>query len=647
MAAIAVLARARGWRVTGSDAGVYPPMSDYLAREGIVVYDGFDPGRVAAGRPDLVVVGNALSRGNPSVEWLLDAGVPYTSGAQFVGDHLLPGRHPFVVAGTHGKTTTASLVAWLLEVAGHNPGMMIGGVPHNFGGGARLGSGAPFVLEGDEYDTAFFDKRSKFLHYHPRTLILNNLEFDHADIFPDLAAIQRQFAHLLRTVPRSGLVVVNGEDRALVEVVEGGCYTPVVRFARYGAPVESEWQWRPCSEDGARFAIYRRGALFLQASWSMIGVHHVANACAAVAACAAWGLSAGQLREGLERFEGVARRMTLVGTEGGVRVFDDFAHHPTAIAGVVAAMRARMEREGGGGRLWVVVEPRSNTMRGRHHQQRLAACFDGADRVRILRPKGSRMVRGALLDVDALCREIGPHARPIDGVDALLEELPHALCSGDVVLGLSNGGFDGFPRRLLDRLRGGGQEGGFTLLEVLMALAVFALVAAATYGALGVAGDGFVQLRAQRRQLEVQHWLGRQLRMDSGFASATNLPGVVPLVLTSDDRGEEQFDTLELLVREAGKPDLTRVHYAIDEESGHLQRKSIALLAREGVTPEVWDMGAVRSFSVEALDDQGQWRQEWREKPFRWPRALRVRVRDGRGEREWFLPLFHHAGGPT
>ncbi|MDX8412698.1 MAG: UDP-N-acetylmuramate:L-alanyl-gamma-D-glutamyl-meso-diaminopimelate ligase [Mariprofundales bacterium] len=451
MAAIAVLARAAGWQVSGSDRGVYPPMSDYLAQEKITVFDGFDGDRLDQVKPDLVLIGNALSRGNVEVEAVLDAGLAYSSGAQFVGDYLLPQRYPFVVAGTHGKTTTASLLAHLLHQAGKHPGMMIGGVPHNFSGGARLGEGAPFVLEGDEYDTAFFDKRSKFLHYHPHTLILNNLEFDHADIFDDLAAIQRQFAYLLRSVPQSGVVVINGDDAALAEVIGEGCWSPCCYFSRFGG--SGEWQWQPHCGDGSSFSLYHDGDLFLKAEWSMIGAHHVANACAAVAACAAYGITAEVLKTGLESFAGVERRMTLVGEAGGVQIFDDFAHHPTAIRGVVAAMKARMQRQGEQGRLWVVVEPRSNTMRGQVHQQRLAACFAGADCVRLLRPTASRMVTGDLLDVQAVCSEVGAHAAVVDDVAALLDQMAGELRQGDRVLALSNGSFDRFHQRLLARLR--------------------------------------------------------------------------------------------------------------------------------------------------------------------------------------------------
>jgi len=450
MAAIAVLARAMGWQVSGSDHGVYPPMSDYLAQQGIALFDGFDGDHLQQVKPDLVLIGNALSRGNVEVEAVLDAGLPYSSGAQFVGDYLLPQRHPFVVAGTHGKTTTASLLAHLLHQAGNNPGMMIGGVPHNFAGGACLGEGAPFVLEGDEYDTAFFDKRSKFLHYHPKTLILNNLEFDHADIFTDLAAIQQQFAYLLRSVPQAGVVVVNGDDAALLEVIKRGCWTPCLYFSHYGG--DAEWQWQAHCGDGSSFSLYHHGEIFLNAEWSMIGEHHVANACAAVAACVAYGIAAEVLKAGLESFGGVQRRMSLVGEAAGVRVFDDFAHHPTAIRGVVAAMQARMQRHGERGRLWVVVEPRSNTMRGQVHQQRLADCFADADCLRLLRPTASRMVTGELLDVEAICHEVGADAAVVDDVAALLDNMVGALRQGDVVLALSNGSFDGFHQRLLARL---------------------------------------------------------------------------------------------------------------------------------------------------------------------------------------------------
>jgi len=375
MAAVAGLARAKGWRVSGSDAGVYPPMSDYLAGLGIDIAPyhaaNLDPA------PDLVVIGNALSRGNPEVEAVLNRGLPYTSGAQFVGDHILPGRNPVVVAGTHGKTTTASLLAHVLEEAGQQPGFLIGGVPENFDGGARLGSGAPFVLEGDEYDTAFFDKRSKFLHYHARTLILNNLEYDHADIFPDLESIKRQFHHLIRTLPSEGKIVVNIDDANLADVLDRGCWTPIIPFGEKGRS-DAEWQWEATSGDGGSFCLYRAGARAMEVSWNMIGRHHVANACAVAAAVTAQGVDTETIAKAFESFGGVRRRMSLVGEARGIRIYDDFAHHPTAIKGIVQAAKAAMK---GKGHLWVIVEPRSNTMRTRIHQDRLPGCFDGADDV--------------------------------------------------------------------------------------------------------------------------------------------------------------------------------------------------------------------------------------------------------------------------
>ncbi|MDQ6950329.1 MAG: UDP-N-acetylmuramate:L-alanyl-gamma-D-glutamyl-meso-diaminopimelate ligase [Mariprofundales bacterium] len=456
MAAIAALAKARGWEVCGSDAAIYPPMSDYLRAQKIPIFDGFDAARLHHQRPDLVVVGNAISRGNPELEAVLDAGWPYTSGAQFVGDHLLPGRHALVVAGTHGKTSTASLLAHLLEEAGKQPGFLIGGVAENFAGGARLGEGADFVLEGDEYDTALFDKRSKFLHYHARTLILNNLEFDHADIFDDLAAIQRQFHHLLRTIPSNGVVVLNADDAALAAVIAQGCWTPCIRFARYApAPqtgAEAEWQWLPLADDGSAFRLYRDGAPWLEAEWGMIGLHQVANACAAVAACVSHGVKQADLVRGLASFAGVRRRMTLVGEAAGVQVYDDFAHHPTAIAGVVTAMRAKMDRSGNSGRVWVIIEPRSNTMRRQIHTTRLPSSLVAADRVIFARPCDARLNDEDLLDVDAICHAIGSHASAHIDASAIIAAISPELLAGDVVLILSNGGFDGIHQRLLQAL---------------------------------------------------------------------------------------------------------------------------------------------------------------------------------------------------
>jgi len=446
MAAIAALAKEQGWRVTGSDAGVYPPMSDYLAGLGIGIAP-FDAASLQPA-PDLCVIGNAMSRGNVEVEAILDAGLPYCSGPAFIGDYILPGRHAVVVAGTHGKTTTSSLLAWVLDQAGLAPGFMIGGIPENFATGARLGIGQQFVLEGDEYDTAFFDKRSKFLHYHARTLILNNLEYDHADIFPDLAAIQTQFHHLIRTVPAAGSIVVNADDDNLIDVLVRGCWTPLTRFARYDGR-DADWHWQPLREDGTHFRLYHGGESVMEVRWGMIGIHQVANACAVAVAATGLGVSTKDIAAALASFSGILRRMTLVGEARGMRVFDDFAHHPTAIRGVVSGARATMKDDG---RLWVIVEPRSNTMRTRIHQHALPTCFAAADQVIFVTPSDRNLQPGEVLDVEAVCNAIGPHARVLPDADAIVSYLCKHASSGDDVLILSNGGFDGIHQRLLDAL---------------------------------------------------------------------------------------------------------------------------------------------------------------------------------------------------
>jgi UDP-N-acetylmuramate: L-alanyl-gamma-D-glutamyl-meso-diaminopimelate ligase len=446
MAAIAALAREQGWRVSGSDAGIYPPMSDYLRELGIDIAP-FDAANLDPA-PDLVVIGNALSRGNSEVESVLDAGLPYTSGAQFIGDHILPGRHAVVVAGTHGKTTSASLMAHVLQTAMLAPGFMIGGIPEDFGGGARLGTGEHFVLEGDEYDTAFFDKRSKFLHYRARTLILNNLEYDHADIFPDLEAIRLQFHHLVRTVPATGRIVVNADDDNLADVLARGCWTPCTSFARLGH-ASAEWQWEALREDGTAFRLYRRGEPVLQGEWGMLGVHNVANACAVAAAAEALDVPLQTIGAAIHSFSGVRRRMTRVGTARGIRVFDDFAHHPTAIKGIVAAAKAAMK---GAGSLWVVLEPRSNTMRTRVHQDRLPGCFDAADEVIFVPASSRNLAPHEVLDALAVCTAIGEKARVLPDVAAIIEHIAAHAQPGDDILILSNGGFDGIHGRLLTAL---------------------------------------------------------------------------------------------------------------------------------------------------------------------------------------------------
>ena len=438
MAAIASLAKSGGYRVTGSDAGVYPPMSDYLAGLDVEIapfsVDNLDPA------PDLCVIGNAMSRGTVEVESILNRGLAYCSGPEFVGNHILPGRHAVVVAGTHGKTTTASVMAHVLEVAGKQPGFLIGGVPENFGGGARRGEGEPFVLEGDEYDTAFFDKRSKFLHYHARTLILNNLEYDHADIFPDLEAIKTQFHHLLRTVPADGAIIANADEADVSDVLSRGCWTPVIGFARY-PHASAQWQWQPVSDDGALFRIYRDGELWLECEWEMIGIHNAANACAVVAAATSMGLDRDVIADSFASFSGIRRRMTLVGEAGGVKVFDDFAHHPTAIKTTLDGLR----RQVGTGRIIAVLEPRSNTMKQGVHAATLGESLQLAAIVFAMQPDNLEWDFAKALKSLKQCTI--EH-----NVDAILEKLISVVKPGDYVLIMSNGVFDGIHKKLLDML---------------------------------------------------------------------------------------------------------------------------------------------------------------------------------------------------
>ncbi|HCV78657.1 MAG TPA: UDP-N-acetylmuramate:L-alanyl-gamma-D-glutamyl-meso-diaminopimelate ligase, partial [Pseudomonas sp.] len=361
MGSLAVLAKEAGHRVTGSDANVYPPMSTQLEAQGIELTQGYDPAQLDPA-PDLVVIGNALSRGNPAVEYVLDKGLPYVSGPQWLAEHVLQGRWVLAVAGTHGKTTTTSMLAWVLEHAGMSPGFLIGGVPQNFGISARLGGTPFFVVEADEYDSAFFDKRSKFVHYRPRTTILNNLEYDHADIFPDLAAIERQFHHLVRTIPSSGLIIHPTAETALVRVLEMGCWTPVQTTGAGG-----QWQARLLAEDGSRFEVLFEGQVQGTVNWELTGQHNVANALATLAAARHVGVVPSLGVAALSEFRSVKRRMEKVAEVRGVTVYDDFAHHPTAIATTLQGLRARVGSE----RIIAVIEPRSNSMKLGAHRDGL------------------------------------------------------------------------------------------------------------------------------------------------------------------------------------------------------------------------------------------------------------------------------------
>ncbi len=441
MGGVAALARELGHEVEGSDQAVYPPMSTQLEQLGIALRQGYRPDNISADC-DEIVVGNALSRGNPAVEQVLDDGRRYISGAQWLSERVLPGRDTLAVAGTHGKTTTTTILTYLLQAAGRAPGFLVGGVAEDFGVSARIGEGREFVVEADEYDTAFFDKRSKFVHYRPLVAILNNLEFDHADIFPDVAAIQRQFHHLVRTVPRRGRLVVNGEDARLAEVLEMGCWTPVERFGLDGG--DHEWTARLLADDGSAFVVVHRGRELGEVRWPLLGRHNVMNALAALASCAAVGVDVGPLLPALAGFRSVKRRMERLGEARGVTVYDDFAHHPTAIQATLAGLRAKV----GAARILVAMEPRSNSMRLGAHAQALAPSLEDADAVVFLHRPG--LAWDAARVVDAVR---GDAVTAVD-VDALLDALDGRAREGDHVVFMSNGGFDGAPRRFLDRLSG-------------------------------------------------------------------------------------------------------------------------------------------------------------------------------------------------
>ena len=443
MGGVAQLARAAGHRVTGCDAGVYPPMSTQLEAAGIELIEGYGAEQAALA-PDCFVVGNAVSRGNPLLEEILDRGLPYVSGPQWLADHVLNGRWVLAVAGTHGKTTTASMLAWILEDAGLSPGFLIGGVPMNFGVSARLHGERTspfFVIEADEYDTAFCDKRSKFIHYRPRTAVLNNLEFDHADIFADLAAIETQFHHFVRTLPRQGLIVANAAEASLERVLARGCWTPVERFNEAGG-------WRAEGDDASgELRLMRGGAAIAQTRWALTGEHNRANAVAALLAARHAGVSPERGLDALSRFGNVRRRMELRGTERGVSVYDDFAHHPTAIATTLAGLRRKIGGRADG-RILAVLEPRSNTMKQGVMKAQLPGSLRDADRV---------YCYAANLGWDAAeaLAPLGEKAAVAGDLEALVGDVAREARAGDHILVMSNGGFGGIHGKLLAALRGG------------------------------------------------------------------------------------------------------------------------------------------------------------------------------------------------
>lgn len=438
MGSLAVLAKELGHRVTGSDANVYPPMSTQLEAQGIELMQGYDPAHLEPA-PDLVVIGNALSRGNPAVEHVLNKGLPYVSGPQWLADHVLQGRWVMAVAGTHGKTTTTSMLAWVLEHAGMSPGFLIGGVPQNFGVSARLGSTPFFVVEADEYDSAFFDKRSKFVHYRPRTAILNNLEFDHADIFPDLAAIERQFHHLVRTIPGEGLVIHPTAESAVVRVLGMGCWTPVQTTGEGG-----QWQARLLSEDGSRFEVLFEGQVAGTVDWSLTGQHNVANALATLAAARHVGVVPELGVAALSAFQSVKRRMEKVAEVRGVTVYDDFAHHPTAIATTLDGLRKRV----GNAPVIAVIEPRSNSMKLGAHRDGLPESVKLADQVFWYAPPNLGW------DLAATVAGSSVPTRVCDSLEAIIEGVKALAVPGTQVVIMSNGGFGGLHGKLAQALEG-------------------------------------------------------------------------------------------------------------------------------------------------------------------------------------------------
>ena len=434
MGGIAAIASAAGYRVTGCDANVYPPMSDQLRSLGIELTEGFDAQQLVV-RPDVWVIGNVVMRGNPLMEALLDHGERYVSGPQWLAEHVLTGKHVLAVAGTHGKTTASAMLAWVLERAGRSPGFLIGGVPMDFPVSARHTGSPLFVIEADEYDTAFFDKRSKFVHYRPRTAILNNLEFDHADIFDDLAAIERQFHHFVRTVPRSGRIIVNGADEALKRVLTQGSWSPVEAFG-----VPGGWEAGAPDPQGG-FEIALQGRPVGRVCWELLGAHNRMNALAVVAAARHAGVEPLETIEALGAFSGVRRRMQVRGEARGVTVYDDFAHHPTAIRTTVEGLRQRV----GPARILAVLEPRSNTMKRGLMKDQLPASLAGADRIYVYSA-------GLGWDAPAVFAPLKAMARCEGDLEALMAAVVAEARAGDHVLVMSNGSFGGIHDKLLARL---------------------------------------------------------------------------------------------------------------------------------------------------------------------------------------------------
>jgi len=439
MGGVALLAKRAGHRVSGSDQHTYPPMSTQLEAEGITLFEGYAAEHLDP-PPDLVIIGNALSRGNAAIEHVLNQRMNYTSGPRWLGENYLRGKSVIAVAGTHGKTTTSSMVAWILECAGLKPGFLIGGVPHDFGYSARDGD-QYFVVEADEYDTAFFDKRAKFVHYRPAVAILNNLEYDHADIYPDLSSIQTQFHHLVRTIPGNGTIITNALDAHLETVLERGCWSRLERFAL--GETSADWQIQMKKPGGRELRLLRAGRPAGELNWQLQGRHNAMNACAAIAAAAAAGVRPEQSIEALASFRGVKRRMELLAEINGVRVYDDFAHHPTAIRLTLEGLRRNVSS----GRMLVALEPRSNTMRAGVHIEDLGPALVAADHVWL------KAVDGINWDPQEALAPLQGRGRVVTRTNDLLQQMKDSVRSGDHVVFMSNGGFDAAPQRFCSMLK--------------------------------------------------------------------------------------------------------------------------------------------------------------------------------------------------
>ena len=452
MGGIAAIARQAGHEVTGCDANVYPPMSTQLEAQGIKLIEGYSPDQLRQfkSKPDLFLIGNVVSRGNPLLEEILNQGLAYTSGPQWLGEHVLSGQHVMAVAGTHGKTTTTAMLTWILEFNQQSPGYLIGGVPLNFTVSARLGKGSYFVIEADEYDTAFFDKRSKFVHYRPHTAILNNLEFDHADIFPDLAAIETQFHHLVRTIPQKGLVITNAMEQSLERVIERGCWSPLERFGEKIGDWSMEDLPNADGKSGADFAVLQRGQKCTEVHWArnsgVMGKHNQMNALAAIAAANHIGIHPENAAKALAEFKNVKRRLELIGIKNHIHVYDDFAHHPTAIATTLDGLRKQV----GKARILAVLEPRSNTMKLGVMKSQLPNSLRSADLVFAYGAVSGKDALG--WDLQEAITPLGVRGKSFQDLSRLVESIGTAAKPGDHILVMSNGGFGGVHQKILQRL---------------------------------------------------------------------------------------------------------------------------------------------------------------------------------------------------